>query len=80
MELVVFDFDWSLIDQDCDYFVQEVLSPNIRRHMADIEDAGTIWLDAVSECLALLHQEGKARQDFEGALSIIPFVSLFRLG
>lgn len=30
MQLVVFDFDWSLADQDTDRWVHEVLSPRLR--------------------------------------------------
>ncbi|WFD47163.1 pyridoxal phosphatase [Malassezia furfur] len=29
-QLVVFDFDWSLADQDTDRWVHEVLSPRLR--------------------------------------------------
>ncbi|KAH9083854.1 phosphatase phospho-type [Lactarius deliciosus] len=37
-QLIVFDFDWSLADQDTDRWVFEVLAPDIRRSLKDIKD------------------------------------------
>ena len=39
--LVVFDFDWSFIDQDTDRWVCEVLSTKIRRKMEDARGGST---------------------------------------
>jgi len=46
-QLVVFDFDWSLIDQDTDRYVFEVLAPDIRRYMKTVKD-DVQWTDLVS--------------------------------
>ena len=34
-QLVVFDFDWSFVDQDTDRWVFEVLSTELRRKLQD---------------------------------------------
>jgi pyridoxal phosphate phosphatase PHOSPHO2 len=45
-QLIVFDFDWSLADQDSDRWVLEVLAPDLRRQMKDNAD-GVQWTDLV---------------------------------
>ena len=45
-QLVVFDFDWSLADQDTDRWIFEVLAPDLRRKMR--RDKDTVqWTDSV---------------------------------
>ncbi|CCM01144.1 uncharacterized protein FIBRA_03192 [Fibroporia radiculosa] len=36
-QLVVFDFDWSLVDQDSDRWIFEVLCPELRRKLNDLK-------------------------------------------
>ncbi|KAI6045968.1 phosphatase phospho-type [Pisolithus marmoratus] len=67
-QLVVFDFDWSMADQDTDRWVFEVLAPDIRRKMKSLKDE-IQWTD-----LSELHRRGKTREDIENALRIMPFV------
>ena len=45
-QLVVFDFDWSLVDQDTDRYVFEVLAPDLRRHMKTVKE-DVQWTDLV---------------------------------
>ena len=40
-QLVVFDFDWSFVDQDTDRFVLEVLSTKLRRKLQTIKSGGS---------------------------------------
>lgn len=40
-QLVVFDFDWSFVDQDTDRWVFEVLSTELRRLLQRRKSAGT---------------------------------------
>jgi pyridoxal phosphate phosphatase PHOSPHO2 len=40
-QLVVFDFDWSFVDQDTDRWVFEVLSTDLRRLLQTRKSAGT---------------------------------------
>lgn len=40
-QLVVFDFDWSFVDQDTDRFVLEVLSTKLRRKLQTIKAGGS---------------------------------------
>jgi hypothetical protein len=39
--LIVFDFDWSFVDQDTDRWVFEVLSTPLRRRLQDRKSSGT---------------------------------------
>ncbi|KAH9058838.1 phosphatase phospho-type [Lactarius vividus] len=71
-QLIVFDFDWSLADQDTDRWIFEVLAPNIRRKMKDNKD-DLQWTDLVAQCLRDLHEQGGTREGIEGALRIMPF-------
>ncbi|KAF8518771.1 phosphatase phospho-type [Gautieria morchelliformis] len=71
-QLVIFDFDWSLVDQDTDRWVFEVLAPHLRRKFEDLEE--TVQLtDLVAQLLVELHALGVTRQDIEGAMHILPF-------
>jgi pyridoxal phosphate phosphatase PHOSPHO2 len=84
-QLVVFDFDWSMIDQDSDRWLLEVLAPDIRRKMRDrSRDVGdpVQWTDLVAECLRELgHAErGITQSDIEGALRQIPFHPAMKRG
>jgi len=40
-QLIVFDFDWSFVDQDTDRWVFEVLSTELRRKLQDRKSSGT---------------------------------------
>ncbi|KAI9511171.1 phosphatase phospho-type [Russula earlei] len=71
-QLVVFDFDWSLADQDSDRWIFEVLAPDIRRKLKNIKPDHE-WTDLVAQGLRELHERGITREDIEGALRIIPF-------
>jgi hypothetical protein len=48
--LIVFDFDWSMVDQDTDRWIFEVLDIQIRRQMEDLEKKMQ-WTDIVSVLL-----------------------------
>lgn len=39
--LIVFDFDWSFVDQDTDRWVFEVLDTRLRRTLQDRKSAGS---------------------------------------
>ncbi|KAN0090727.1 Phosphatase PHOSPHO-type [Tylopilus felleus] len=84
-QLVVFDFDWSMADQDSDRWLFEVLAPDIRRKMRDRsrEPGHTIqWTDLVAECLLELSQpeRGVQRHDIESAMRQIPFHPAMKSG
>jgi len=70
--LVVFDFDWSFVDQDTDRFIFEVHAPHLRRRMEDLKDE-IQWTDLVAKTLKEAHAEGITREDIEGALKSLPF-------
>ncbi|KAI0930478.1 hypothetical protein AcW1_009148 [Taiwanofungus camphoratus] len=71
-QLVVFDFDWSLADQDSDRWVFEVLAPELRRKMKTLKK-DVQWTDLVASSLRELHAKGGTRDDIEGALRKMPF-------
>ncbi|GBE80684.1 phosphatase phospho-type [Sparassis latifolia] len=71
-QLVVFDFDWSLADQDSDRWVFEVLAPELRRKMKTLK-LDMQWTDIVALLLHELHDKGGSRDDIEGALRKMPF-------
>jgi pyridoxal phosphate phosphatase PHOSPHO2 len=49
--LVVFDFDWSFVDQDTDRWVFEVLDTKLRRLLQDRKTAGGSVLGMGSQCM-----------------------------
>ncbi|THV02424.1 hypothetical protein K435DRAFT_963148 [Dendrothele bispora CBS 962.96] len=71
-QLVVFDFDWSMADQDTDRWIFEVLAPEIRRQMEDLESK-VQWTDLVAKSLHEAHEKGIKREQIEHALKIIPY-------
>ncbi|KAI0082062.1 hypothetical protein K474DRAFT_1655996 [Panus rudis PR-1116 ss-1] len=71
-QLVVFDFDWSLADQDSDRWIFEVLAPDLRRKMKNLKNE-VQWTDLVASSLRELHGRGGTREQIEGALKIMPF-------
>ncbi|PBK91489.1 hypothetical protein ARMGADRAFT_968170 [Armillaria gallica] len=70
--LIVFDFDWSMADQDSDRWIFEVLAPDLRRKMKTLKD-NIQWTDLVSQSLREAHARGITREQIEDALRIMPF-------
>ncbi|PKI83483.1 hypothetical protein MVES_002417 [Malassezia vespertilionis] len=66
-QLVVFDFDWSLADQDTDRWVHELLLPRLRIEFVERKSA---------YLLRELHKEGFTREQLEDALRQMPIVPL----
>ncbi|CAL1706843.1 unnamed protein product [Somion occarium] len=71
-QLIVFDFDWSLADQDSDRWIFEVLAPDLRRKMKTLKDE-VQWTDLVASSLRELHARGTPRESIEDALKTMPF-------
>ncbi|KAG9127495.1 hypothetical protein FRC07_013033 [Ceratobasidium sp. 392] len=71
-QLVIFDFDWSMVDQDTDRYVLEVLSPRLRRKLED-EQPYKEWTDLLAETMHELHKEGATRQQIEHSLITLPY-------
>ncbi|KAG1729202.1 phosphatase phospho-type [Suillus paluster] len=71
-QLVVFDFDWSMADQDTDRWIFEVLAPDIRRKMKTLKDS-VQWTDLIAQSLQELHARGGTREQIEDALRKMPF-------
>lgn len=83
-QLLVCDFDWSVVDQDTDRWVAEVLSTPVRRKMEDqeqLEKKGLIqWTEIVAASLVELHGHGVTRAQIEDALAHIPFHPAMKRG
>jgi len=71
-QLVVFDFDWSMADQDSDRWIFEVLAPDLRRKMKNLKKE-IQWTDLVAQTLRELHERGGTREQIEAALQKMPF-------
>ncbi|WFD22218.1 pyridoxal phosphatase [Malassezia equina] len=78
-QLVVFDFDWSLADQDTDRWVHEVLSPRLRiefvqkKPTMQFTDMWYVYASNQSAyLLEELHKEGHSREAIEDALRSMP--------
>ncbi|KAJ3550101.1 hypothetical protein NM688_g5110 [Phlebia brevispora] len=71
-QLIVFDFDWSLADQDSDRWIFEVVAPDLRRKMKQLKPQHQ-WTDLVAATLREFHSRGGTREQIEGALKIMPF-------
>jgi len=71
-QLIVFDFDWSMADQDTDRWIFEVNAPDLRRKMKNLKDE-VQWTDLVAQSLREFHARGGKREQIEEALRIMPF-------
>ncbi|KAG8863570.1 hypothetical protein FRB96_008310 [Tulasnella sp. 330] len=71
-QLIIFDFDWSMADQDTDRWVLEVLSLRLRRKMQDLRN-DVQWTDLVAQMMVELHEEGRTKQEVLDALRSMPF-------
>lgn len=70
-QLIVFDFDWSLVDQDTDRYLFEVLDPSLRLLL--VERKRTLqWTDNVADCLDQLAKRGFTEAQINQAFSTLP--------
>lgn len=71
-QLVVFDFDWSLADQDTDRWVHESLAPHLRRRMKSLMPHMQ-FTDLCAMMLRELWAEGKTPEEIKEAMRGLPF-------
>ncbi|KAF8904457.1 phosphatase phospho-type [Gymnopilus junonius] len=71
-QLIVFDFDWSMADQDTDRWVFEVLAPDLRRKMKTLKDE-IQWTDLVAQSLREAHSRSITKEQIIHALQIMPY-------
>ncbi|PWN22833.1 hypothetical protein BCV69DRAFT_280441 [Microstroma glucosiphilum] len=72
-QLIVFDFDWSLADQDSDRWVHEALCPRLRRKMKELKPTMQ-FTDLCAMLLRELHDvEGKTEEEIKAAMRLMPF-------
>jgi pyridoxal phosphate phosphatase PHOSPHO2 len=77
-QLVVFDFDWSFVDQDTDRWVFEVLSTELRRLLQDRKKGQGTGIqctpDVVNDTMEDLFKAGFKQEQILDALRILPVV------
>ncbi|GAC71329.1 hypothetical protein PANT_2d00058 [Moesziomyces antarcticus T-34] len=71
-QLIVFDFDWSLVDQDTDRWVHEVLCPELRAELQR-RKKGEQFTDLCADLLLKLHARGVTPDELRDALRLLPF-------
>ncbi|SPO44844.1 uncharacterized protein PSANT_02530 [Moesziomyces antarcticus] len=71
-QLIVFDFDWSLVDQDTDRWVHEVLCPELRAELQR-RKKGEQFTDLCADLLLKLHARGVTPDQLRDALRLLPF-------
>ncbi|KAF9927952.1 hypothetical protein FBU30_002740 [Linnemannia zychae] len=70
--LFVFDFDWTLIDADSDYFTFEHLNAELSK--IQLDSIGKVqWTDLQQRLLGELFDRGVSRENIERTLCSIPF-------
>ncbi|KAI7816528.1 phosphatase phospho-type [Gamsiella multidivaricata] len=70
--LVVFDFDWTLIEADSDYWVVQHLGGEFAKEQVEL--FGKVqWTDLQDMLLGRLYDRGITRQDLERILREVPF-------
>ncbi|CAK4683760.1 hypothetical protein LEN26_013076 [Aphanomyces euteiches] len=52
--LVIFDYDWSLINDNSDTYVFQQLQPELYTHLRQLSSSGVQWTQAVDQTLAKL--------------------------
>ncbi|RCH84952.1 hypothetical protein CU098_009761, partial [Rhizopus stolonifer] len=70
--IAVFDFDWSLIEQDSDYWTIHSLSPEIWQEVRE-KQASYQWTDLMDFALCRLQEAGFTKGDIVNVLKTIPF-------
>ncbi|KAF8813816.1 hypothetical protein BYT27DRAFT_7220167 [Phlegmacium glaucopus] len=71
-QLIVFDFDWSMADQDTDRWILEVLAPDLRRKMVQLKEE-IQWTDLVAQSLVEAHARGITKEQIIHTLQIMPY-------
>jgi len=71
-QLIVFDFDWSMADQDTDRYILEVLAPDLRRKMKNLKEE-VQWTDLVAQSLREAHARGITQEQITQTLQTMPF-------
>ncbi|SNX84696.1 uncharacterized protein MEPE_03405 [Melanopsichium pennsylvanicum] len=71
-QLIVFDFDWSLVDQDTDRYVHECLNPSLRAELQRRKSSEQ-FTDLCSDLLIKLHAQGATPDDIKTCLQTLPF-------
>ncbi|KAI9361469.1 phosphatase phospho-type [Pilaira anomala] len=72
LSIAVFDFDWSLIEEDSDYWTIYGLSPKVWQEVRE-KRLDWQWTDLMDYALCKIQEEGFTKQDIANHLKTIPF-------
>ncbi|RWS23519.1 pyridoxal phosphate phosphatase PHOSPHO2-like protein, partial [Leptotrombidium deliense] len=72
--LVIFDFDYSIVDCNSDTFVNSLCPDSIVPERVNKEYDGNNWTQYMAELFKYLHECGVRRDDYEKCLVKMPFV------
>ena len=74
--LVVWDFDWSLVNENSDTYLIERLDSSSRRimKMVDQRESSMGWTELMDAAVGELHAEGRTPEALKEALATIPIL------
>jgi pyridoxal phosphate phosphatase PHOSPHO2 len=70
--LVVFDFDWSLIDENSDAWVIRKLVPDVAEHFHQYNSQVETWAQFMDRMMAIVHSRNIGRAEIEKSFTDIP--------
>eukprot|EP00639_Heterosigma_akashiwo_P018017 CAMPEP_0206399868 /NCGR_PEP_ID=MMETSP0294-20121207/25130_1 /ASSEMBLY_ACC=CAM_ASM_000327 /TAXON_ID=39354 /ORGANISM="Heterosigma akashiwo, Strain CCMP2393" /LENGTH=92 /DNA_ID=CAMNT_0053855859 /DNA_START=261 /DNA_END=535 /DNA_ORIENTATION=+ len=70
--LVVFDYDWSLINTNSDTYVVEALGPELYPLFREYRDQGLGWTATMDAIMGKLHERGVTPDQIREALAAVP--------
>mmetsp|Transcript_408 Transcript_408/g.504 ORF Transcript_408/g.504 Transcript_408/m.504 type:complete len:267 (+) Transcript_408:161-961(+) len=70
--LVLFDYDWSLINTNSDTFVVEVLANDLKQYFKLYRNEGMGWTSLMDRQMQNLHERGITPSDIEDCIANVP--------
>jgi pyridoxal phosphate phosphatase PHOSPHO2 len=70
--LVVWDFDWSLVNENSDVYIVQQLAPDLMPEFSQLKAQGLGWTQIVAKQMESLWQRGFREQDIIACLAQLP--------
>ena len=70
---VIFDFDWSLIDENSDTYIAQQLDEQVYDKIKDFRKELN-WTEVMQEVVSLLNEKGHGEEEFHNCFKEIPLV------
>lgn len=71
---VVFDFDWTIVNENSDVFIFKKLAFDIVEQLSDLREKFQ-WTDLMNHCVSILHERKVTREQIEHCFDDIPIAS-----